>query len=962
LIEALGKGGMGEVYRSGDPALGRDLAIKVMKAELRGYPEVERRFLREARITGSLQHPGIVAVHNLGRLVDGRLHYTMRLVRGQTFAAILKDEASKPERLPYLLNIFEKICQAVAYAHSKHIIHRDLKPHNVMVGRFGEVQVMDWGLAKVLTPDDAATEPEERADSAGTRIPTVADTPVDLSRMGSGMGTPSYMPPEQALGEWDAVDERADVFALGSILCEMLTGQPAYSRADGEEVYRRAKRGDVSEALQRLQQCGADAALTTLCRACVSPNREERPRDAAVVAKRVAEHQAEVQERLRQAEIERAEAQLKAREARKQRRLLIALILALLVGGALSTWQAVRATAERDKKEIALGKAEESEKDTKAVLAFFQDKVLSAGRPKDKYGGLGRDVLLRQAVDKAATDIPDSFKDRPLVEASIRDTLGLTYLYLGEPALAIREHERALTLCESKLESDDPDALIARHNLAEAYRAAGRTSEAVRLHEQTLQQREAKLGPDHPQTLTSRNNLAAAYQSAGRTSDAIRLYDKNLKQCEAKLGPDHLQTLFARNNLAIAYQSGGRIAEAIRLQEQTLKQMEAQLGPDHLDTQASRNALATAYLDVGRHSDAIHLLEAALKPQESKLGLDHPETLTSRNNLAAAYQSAGRTADAIRLHEQNLKHREVKLGADHPATLQSRENLAVSYQAAGRTADAIRLHEQNLKHREVNLGPDHPDTLQSRNNLAGGYYATGRTADAIRLVKQNLNHIEAKLGPDHPHTLLTMANLGMTYLVAGLLKEAITLFQETLERGRKRSDGLPAQLAWVPGALAETYISAEQFDKAETIYRELLEQTRRQFGPDDPHTAGPMAGLGATLLRQHKYPDAEKLLRDCLKVRESKQSDDWATFNARSLLGAALLGQKNYAEAEPLLLQGYEGMKARQAKIPPQARFRLTEALERLVRLYEATDQKEKAANWQKKLGETNAAQKKTKS
>ncbi|MHB1426482.1 MAG: tetratricopeptide repeat protein, partial [Gemmataceae bacterium] len=314
LNEQLGKGGMGEVYRSCDPALGRDLAIKVMKANLRGYPEAERRFLREARITGSLQHPSIVPIHNLGRLADGRLHYTMRLVRGQTFADILKDEGGKPERLPYLLSIYEKMCQAVAYAHSKRVIHRDLKPANVMVGKFGEVQVMDLGLAKVLTIG-ADAEPRAPSDEVGTVIHTESvDTPSDLSRAGSGMGTAAYMPPEQALGEWDTVDERADVFALGSILCEMLTGQPAYSGTDGKEVFRRAKRGDLTEAGERLRQCPADATLIALCRECLSPERDGRPRDASVVAERVKDYQAAVQERLRQAELERVAAETRARE------------------------------------------------------------------------------------------------------------------------------------------------------------------------------------------------------------------------------------------------------------------------------------------------------------------------------------------------------------------------------------------------------------------------------------------------------------------------------------------------------------------------------------------------------------------------------------------------------------------------------------------------------------------------
>jgi tetratricopeptide (TPR) repeat protein/tRNA A-37 threonylcarbamoyl transferase component Bud32 len=383
LSEQLGKGGMGEVYRSCDPALGRDLAIKVVKERYRGDQEIERRFVREARITGSLQHPGIVPIHNLGRLNDGRLHYTMRLVRGQSFADILKDEGGKPERLPYLLTTFEKICQAVAYAHSKHVLHRDLKPHNVMVGRFGEVQVLDWGLAKLLTPDGASVTAPETTDEADTRIYTESlDAPSDQTRAGSALGTAAYMPPEQALGEWDTVDERADVFALGSILCEILTGKPAYSGRDVEEALRRARRGDVSEAQQRLEQCQAEAVLISLCRECLSPQREGRPRDAGVLAERLKNYQAEVQERLRQAELERVEAQTRAREeqaralvekertrealarvaaerrAQRRTRALAAAVLLFVLGGTGGLWwQQRQQTQRRDRMERNVSQA-----------------------------------------------------------------------------------------------------------------------------------------------------------------------------------------------------------------------------------------------------------------------------------------------------------------------------------------------------------------------------------------------------------------------------------------------------------------------------------------------------------------------------------------------------------------------------------------------------------------------------
>src|SRR5579884_1793009 len=230
LFERIGVGGMGEVYRCGDDALRRDLALKVLRADLHADADAEQRFLREARLTGSLQHPGVVPVHHLGRLADGRPCYTMKLVRGRTLADLLREEPDGPERLPRLLAIVEKVCQAVAFAHSKGVIHRDLKPSNVMVGEFGEVQVMDWGLAKELSHAESGVPPNEATEEVETE--GRAEEAAGLSRAGAALGTPAYMSPEQAAGDWDIVDERADVFALGAILCEMLTGRPPYPGAN----------------------------------------------------------------------------------------------------------------------------------------------------------------------------------------------------------------------------------------------------------------------------------------------------------------------------------------------------------------------------------------------------------------------------------------------------------------------------------------------------------------------------------------------------------------------------------------------------------------------------------------------------------------------------------------------------------------------------------------------------------
>jgi serine/threonine-protein kinase len=351
---------MGAVLKGHDVDLGRDLAVKVLLERHGDDPELIRRFVEEAQIGGQLQHPGIVPVYELGAFADRRPYIAMKLVKGRTLAALLSERPSLSDGLPRFVGIFEQICQTVAYAHARGVIHRDLKPLNVMVGSFGEVQVMDWGLAKVLPKGGVADD--ERAGQEGARETVIATArsggkaDADLSRAGSVLGTPSYMAPEQARGEIDRIDERADVFALGSILCEVLTGQPAFTGRTSGEIQRKAARADTAEALGRLDACGADAEMAALARACLAAEPEDRPRDARAVSERVSAHLASVQERLRAAEIDRARAEARAAEERRRRRLQLGLAASLLalttLGGlgftyALHQQQARAARVER---------------------------------------------------------------------------------------------------------------------------------------------------------------------------------------------------------------------------------------------------------------------------------------------------------------------------------------------------------------------------------------------------------------------------------------------------------------------------------------------------------------------------------------------------------------------------------------------------------------------------------------
>jgi serine/threonine-protein kinase len=402
ILGEIARGGMGQILKGHDGDLGRDLAIKVLDPELAKNPAVVSRFVEEAQIGGQLQHPGIVPVYELGLAPDGTPYFTMKLIKGRTLSALLAQRRSTADNRIRLLQIFESVCQTLAYAHSKGVLHRDVKPANIMVGAFGEVQVVDWGLAKVLHRGGVADERRAR-HSVYTIIETVRSGPGSSgsdSVIGSVMGTPAYMAPEQAQGEVEQLDERADVFALGATLCEILTGRPPYEEAAGAPVLVQAAHARLEPARQRLAACGADPLLVQICTECLLPAREARPRDAEAVARAVHEYLTSVDQRARDAEVAASAAKVKADEQRRRLRLTVALAGAivgmLLLGGGSFWW----VHSEREQRTAKVRAAVEA--------AFAESLALGQeGRPEDALAAARRSVAL-----VATGDIDPALRER----------------------------------------------------------------------------------------------------------------------------------------------------------------------------------------------------------------------------------------------------------------------------------------------------------------------------------------------------------------------------------------------------------------------------------------------------------------------------------------------------------------------------------------------------------------------
>ena len=362
-----------------------------------------------------------------------------------------------------------------------------------------------------------------------------------------------------------------------------------------------------------------------------------------------------------------------------------------------------------------------------------------------------------------------------------------------------------------------------------------------------------------------------------------------------------------------------------------------------------RDTLGQTYYYLDDLDLAIIQYQRALAMRRQVMGPDHSDTIESMNNLAMAYLDTGRIADALPLLEEAVQRSRTKLGPFHSVTMVSMGNLAHAYGAAGRLADALPLHEETLERLEAQLGPDHMHTLTGLNNLANAYRSAGRLADALPLLEKTLERLRRTVGPSHPTTLLSMINLALAYDDAGRFDDAIPLHKEALKSSETQLGLDKPDTLWAMDSLARAYEHARRFDEAVPIRQEALKRRQAKLGSDDPETLAAMNNLGRLYL-DVKPAQAEPLLRQSMAIHDQKIPDDWSTFETRSLLGASLIGQEKYTEAERLLLESYEGLATRAAKIPSISRKCVSEALERIVQLYDDWGKKLEAEEWRKKL------------
>jgi serine/threonine-protein kinase len=771
LVGEIGRGGMGAVLKARDPDLGRDVALKVLLETHRDQPELARRFLEEAQIAGQLQHPGVTPVYELGVLADQRPFFAMKLVKGHTLAALLRARQSPAEDLPRYLTIFGQVCQTLAYAHARGVIHRDLKPSNVMVGAFGEVQVMDWGLAKVLPQGGVADEqpaqrghqPAEDVTAIRTQRSGGSGTPPEAgsdTQAGTMLGTPAYMAPEQALGEIDLVDERADVFGVGALLCEILTGQPPFTGA-GAEAQRKARTGQLAEAYARLEGCGVDAELVGLARRCLAFEPWERPRHAGQVAEAVTAYQDAVAERLRQAELAGAEARAKAAEERKRRRLTVALaasvLLAVTAGGGAWLWL----KAERDARQ------EQADRDIRQALDEAKDLRRRAGTPG-----------------------PDAARLAAEARPQVQRALALAASGDCDPGLADQVRQLAATL-----EEEDKDrrllAALEQARLAQAEadmeRSDFRWERAVPLYREALRAYGMPAGVGHPEAVAARIRQRPAVREA--LAAALDEWAMLAQDPGSNIHEPHLAWLLA---VAAAADPGALGNEARRAAAEddpakrraALEQLAAQADVERLPALAL-TLLAARLWKVQAASCALKLLRRAQAQHPGDFWLNYHLGMALRNLQPPEADEAVRYLTAAVALRPDSAGTRLSLGvalaekqdldgamaafrraiALDPRFAKAHTNLGNVLQDKGDLAEAIAEHR-----RAIALDPK---LAQAHSNLGAALNAQGDRDGAIASYRRAIG-INPRYAKAH-------FNLGTALKDRGDLRGAIAAWRQAIE-------------------------------------------------------------------------------------------------------------------------------------------------------------------------------------
>ena len=912
LLEQIGEGGFGAVFLAEQKVpVARRVALKVVKLGM-CTRQVVARFEQERQALAVMDHPNIARVLDAGVTATGRPYFVMDLVQG-----VPMTDYCDRENLPIdaRLALFTQVCEAVQHAHQKGIVHRDLKPSNVLVGTIdgrAVAKVIDFGIAK-------ATSVRLTAATFRTEQRQV-------------IGTLQYMSPEQAEASTD-VDTRSDVYSLGVLLYELLTGSTPCEASTVEnvvfdEILRRIREVDPPRPSTRLGE-SRDTIAGIAARRRIEPKRlgtvlrgdldwivmralekdrtrrYQSPHDLAEDLRRHRDGVAVV--------AAPPSAVYRLRKFVRRNRGLVAATVAVagsLVGGVVAfAWQARITGVERDKAVVARTNADERAMQL-TMTVEFQERMLGQIDTTAAGRRLMHDIRDRHAAALGKGEGTDAER---LARAE-RFAQDLAEVNATDTAVAIVDSTilaPAVVAVGSQFADQPLVAATLRQTLAAVYRQLGRFAVAEQLQRLTLDARERLLGARHADTLSACNDLADVLDQQGRFAEAESWHRRAADGRSAVLGAEHPDTLRSRGNLGGNLRYQGKLAEAEPILRDALEATRRVLGDEHRDTLVRRNTLGYVLVDQGRTSAAEPHWREAYETGKRVFGADDRDVIVWTNNFAGLLQALGRESEAEGLYREALASSQRVRGHEHPDTAMLVQNVANSLQAQKRHAEAETFAREALAVRRRVLGDDHPDTLGSMTGLGSALRDQGKMAEAEPYLRTAFAALERTVGKDNPQTLRGGTTLATFLNDAGEAAAAEALYRDLLARsapvwGENHTDRLLLQQL-----LGNLLVQQRRFPEAEPMLRDTLVRQRAVSGDEHPDTLLVQCTLASLYASQGRFPAAEADYRDAVaKMRRVLGDEHATTLIMISNWAQVLLKLERFADAEPLLREAAAGLDA----------------------------------------------------
>ena len=705
------RGGQGIVYQAVHKGTKRKVAVKVMLEGVLASVRERTRFEREVEILAQLDHPSIVNVHDSGS-VEGRFYYVMDYISGSTLDVwISQHELSIAETL----DLFAKICDAVNAAHLKGVIHRDIKPANVRIDANGQPHIVDFGLAKIATG----------GFSDDQRLMTVT---------GQFIGSLPWASPEQAQGIPGMIDVRTDVYSLGVMLYQMLTGRFPYQVVGNmRDVLENILRAEPARPSTVRRQINDE--VETIVLKCLSKDRDRRYQNAGDVSRDIGHYL-----RGEPIEAKRDSGWYVLRKTARRYRgavmtaglFLIALVV-FAVAMSVLYGQKTRALNDLALETQAKTEALAAERAEAAAKQEVIDTLESWFTAPDPTQGTGKDVTVREVVDRAAASIGEDLADQPRTEAAVRRVIGNTYFNLGLWREAEPHLRRAWELAEQVEGPDGEMTLFAQSALGVVLRDLGRVEEAEPVLTDALERTRRTLGPSHGRTIIALNNLAALHKLTRDLDASEPLYREALAAAEGLAEPQPSLLAILRGSLGEVLAMQGKVDEAADLLRGSVEALETDVGPDHPNVARARLRLGLLLKQTGKPAEAEAEFRRAVEVLAATLEPTHNDLLAARLYLATALEETGREDEAMVLFFDIVAAAEASLPAGHPALAWYRHLYGRSLLNAGLLAEARGPLEQAV---EALRAANHPKAVDAMRTLLRLYEATGDEAEAEALRTQ----------------------------------------------------------------------------------------------------------------------------------------------------------------------------------------------------------------------------------